>query len=111
MIDDVHFETFCPPRHRMTYPSHSDDAESGVVQVDAEQEEWSPGVPVFVLHVVLCFRQAARGGEQQRKGEVSSGVGQDTGRIPGGDSSPRQFVNIQIVEPDREIADDFQIRC
>ena len=110
VIQDPHPEAARPPRDRLADPPEPDDPERGAVDVRPHQQHRAPGLPLAGADVVVALREAARGGHEQRPREVRGGLGQDAGRVADRDAALRARRDVDVVEPDREVADDLELR-
>ena len=105
---DGHVEATGSLGHLASDAAEADDADRGVVDVGAEQEQRAPGPPLAGPDVVVALRQAPGGGHQERPGEVGGRLGQDAGRVADGDAAARAGRHVDVVEADGEVADDPQ---
>ena len=78
--------------------------------VRAHQEHRAPGAPVALAHVAIALDEAPRRRHEQRPREVRGRLGEDAGRVADGDAARRARSHVDVVEPDREVAHDLELR-
>ena len=70
-----------------------------------------PGQPIASLYIALPLGDAARGRHKQRESEVGGRLRQDAGRVAYRYAPLVGGGNVNVVEADRHVADDLQIRA
>ena len=110
VVQDPHPEPLGPPRDRLADPPEADDAERRAVDVRPEQQQRPPRLPAAGADVAIALGHAPGGGHQQRQGEVGGRLGQDARRVADGDAAPRARGDVDVVEADRVVADDPELR-
>ena len=111
VVEDPHPEAATAARHLAADAPEPDDPERRAVDVDAHQQHRPPRAPAAVANVVDPLGDPARGRHEQGEREVGGRLGQDAGRVAGRDAAPGAGVDVDVVEADREVAHDLQLRA
>src|SRR5262245_46736658 len=69
-----------------------------------------PGPPLSRKSVLMPFDDAARRADEQGKVHVGGGIGQHAGRIAHANAALGACRDVDVVEADREVADDLEPR-
>ena len=97
-------------RGREADAAHADDAERPAGEVLAEPAERLPRLPPPLLRIGGALHDPPRRGEHERHGDVGGGVGEHAGRVADADAARGAGGHVDVVEPDREVADHLQLR-
>ena len=108
VVNQLHLEARRTAGHRLADPPQTEDAQRGVVNVQAEELFESPFVPAPFADIGLAFVESARRGQDQRPGEIGGGIVQHAGGVGGHNPMGRAGGEINIVVSDRDVADRFQ---
>ena len=109
-VDDAHAEDGRPRGNGASDATDADEPELLPVQLGAEHEIERPAFPRAAADNALAFSKPARDGENQRPGEVGNRLGQHVGRVGDDDTARRRVSDVDVVEADRNIGDDLQLR-
>src|SRR5258705_715623 len=111
VVQDPHPEAPGSARHGLADPAEADDADRRSVDVGSHQEHRAPRLPVAGADVTVPFDEPPGGGHQQAPGEVRGWLREHAGGVADRDSARGAGWDVDVVEADREVADDLQLRA
>ena len=103
MIVDRQAEGLGPTGHRLTDPTHADDAKALAGDATAQHPGGGPAGKSAGLDHLRPLHHPAGGGEDQGHGHVGGVLGQHAGRIGDGDTAGVGGGDIDIVDTGPEI--------
>ena len=109
-IDDAHPKAAGAPRDRRADAPEPHDPENGAVHARPDEHRGRPAAELAGAHHAVALGDAPRGGEQQAEGEIGGGLGEDARRVREDDAACPASVDIDVVDADRDVADDAEAR-
>ena len=103
-------ESLDEPRGLPADPPRPDDADELPVQALAEHELEGEAPLATVANQPVSLGHAAQQGQHQRDGELRRRTRQHIGRVRDDDSAPAGSVEVDVVDADRVVGDDCELR-
>jgi len=109
-VEDSHPEADRAPSDRLPDLAPSDDTQRRSVDIPSEHQARGPGLPASRSYETITLGYAACRRHQQGKGEVGGSLSEDAWGMADGNSRLGSRGEINIVQPNSEIADDLKPR-
>jgi hypothetical protein len=109
-VQDLHVKPSSAPGDCLSDAAHSNNANSGMVNILSAQHKRSPGSPNTRSNFFIRFNHPARNSHKERPGEVGSGFGQHAWRMTYDDVSFPGCGNVNIVISDCHLRNNLQLR-
>ena len=109
-VDDVHSVRQSQSLDRLPDPAVTDEAEGEPGEPSAEHQVRRPDPALAAADQAVALGDAAEQREHQRDGELGRRLGQDVGCVRDHDPAPPARVQVDVVDPDRVVRDDAQLR-
>ncbi len=110
VVEDAHPEAQAAARHLPTDAPEADEAECGAVDVLAQQQQRSPGLPTILAHEVSRLGQTASGRHEQREGQVGGRLREHTRGVADLDAAAGTGCHVDVVVAHGEVGDDAKSR-
>src|SRR5439155_18808145 len=105
MVKNPHREPATAARHGLADAAEAVNSERLVVDVGAPQQSPLPLLPPAVANVAVPFDDAARHGQEKRKGQVGCRFLEHTGGVGYRDSTAGASGHVDIVIADAHVGD------
>ncbi len=109
-VEHAHPKARRPPRHRAPDCAPSDNPQRRAKDLRPQKHARSPCQPLARADLPVALGDAPRRRQHQGERKVRGRLGQDAGGMPDRDARQRCGGEIDIVDADRQVADDAKAR-